>query len=128
MRFALGPLKVLLPDKSWLRACRRTHEFSDVYVERALEYRQRLSKSTADEAKKNEQRTLLYHMAQQTSILRDQIVQAMMAATETTASLISSVFHVLANDSDVLSTLRAELLAVGSAQPSFDELSRLKYL
>lgn len=39
MRFALGPLKVLLPSKGWLKACKRTHEFADVYVARALEYR-----------------------------------------------------------------------------------------
>jgi cytochrome P450 len=130
MRFALGPLKVLLPSKGWLNACKRTHKFADAYVDRALEYRNKLLTDETGEATA-EQRTLLYHMAQKTSdktILRDQIVQAMMAATETTPSLISTIVHVLANHPDVFAKLRAEILAIGSVELSFDQLSRLRYL
>ncbi|KAF1963892.1 cytochrome P450 [Bimuria novae-zelandiae CBS 107.79] len=130
MRFALGPLKFLFPSKGWLKACKRTHEFANVYVDRALEYRKEHLTDAMDEAPAKK-RTLLYHMAQQTSdktVLRDQIVQAMMAATETTASLISSVVHALSQNGDVFATLRAEILAIGSVELDFDSLSRLEYL
>jgi cytochrome P450 len=123
-------LKVLLPNRSWLKACKKTHDFADVYVDRALEYRHQLLTEATDKTEAK-QRTLLYHMAQRTSdktVLRDQIVQAMMAATETTASLISTVVHVLANRPDVFATLRAEILAMGSVELDFDQLNRLKYL
>jgi cytochrome P450 len=130
MRIALGPLKVLLPKAGWLKACAKTHAFADVYVDRALEYRKK-HVADGDEPATTKQRTLLYNMAQQTgdrTVLRNQIVQAMMAATETTASLVSTVIHVLANRSDVFAKLRIEVLAVGDEPLNFDCLARIKYL
>jgi cytochrome P450 len=129
MRIALGPLKVLLPKAGWLKACAKTHAFADVYVDRALEYRKKHVADGSDPAAK--QRTLLYNMAQQTgdrTVLRNQIVQAMMAATETTASLVSTVIHVLATHPDVFTKLRAEVLVVGDEPLNFDRLARIKYL
>ncbi|KAF2788808.1 cytochrome P450 [Melanomma pulvis-pyrius CBS 109.77] len=130
MRIALGPLKVLLPTGGWLKACAKTHKFADVYVDRALEYREKHLAAKVGEAPVK-QRTLLYNMAQQTgnrTVLRDQIVQAMMAATETTASLVSTVIHVLATHPPVFAKLRAEILAVGDESLDFDRLSSIKYL
>jgi cytochrome P450 len=130
MRIALGPLKVLLPKAGWLKACAITHKFADVYVDRALEYREKLEMTRGEKAT-TKQRTLLYNMAQQTGdklVLRNQIVQAMMAATETTASLISTTIHVLATRPDVFTKLRAEILAVGDEPLNFDRLARIKYL
>lgn len=130
MRIALGPLKVLLPKKGWLKACSKTHDFADVYVERALKYRREtLALQTPED--RNKQRTLLFNMAMQTDnrvVLRDQIIQAMMAASETTAALISTVFHVLSNHPSVFTKLRAEVLAVEHATLDFHKLGRMKYL
>ncbi|KAF2687594.1 cytochrome P450 [Lentithecium fluviatile CBS 122367] len=133
MRIALGPLKVLLPKGSWLKACKKVHKFADVYVDRALEYREKHKHefTTQDGEAPTKQRTLLYNMAQQTdnkTILRDQIIQAMMAATETTASLISTVIQMLATHPAVFANLRTEILALGTESLSFDRLTRIKYL
>lgn len=130
MRIALGPLKLLLPKGNWLKACAKTHRFADVYVNRALEYRAKYVETRNGEMPVK-QRTLLYNMAHQTdnkTILRNQIVQAMMAATETTASLISTVIHVLATHPHVFTKLRTEVLAVGDEPLDFDRLSRMRYL
>lgn len=131
MRIALGPLKVLLPKKGWLKACSKTHDFADVYVERALQYRKESLAAGQTPEDRNKQRTLLFNMAMQTDdrvVLRDQIMQAMMAASETTAALISTVFHVLSNHPSVFTKLRAEVLAGGHAALDFDKLGRMKYL
>jgi hypothetical protein len=41
MRIGLGPLRVFMPKGKWLKACKKTHDFADVYVDKALEYREK---------------------------------------------------------------------------------------
>ncbi|KAF2649655.1 cytochrome P450 [Lophiostoma macrostomum CBS 122681] len=129
MRFALGPLSFLMPTSGWLKACRKVHDFADIYVDRALEYRQK-QKGAGDHNTRT-QRTLLYNMALQTdnrTVLRDQIIQGMMASTDTTASLISMVVWNLARHADILSQLRAEIQSIGTRSLDFDRLGRMKLL
>jgi cytochrome P450 len=52
----------------------------------------------------------------------------MMAATETTASLISNIIRILATNPPVFAKLRAEVLAVGDEPLEFDRLGRIRYL
>jgi len=128
LRIALGPLSFLVPKGSWLKACRKTHDFANVYVERAVEYRERHSQN---EDELVEHRTLLYNMAQQIgdrTTLRNQIVQAMMAAQETTAALISNVLRILATNAPIFTELRKEVLALGDQALDFDRLSRMEFL
>ncbi|CAJ2513882.1 Uu.00g020010.m01.CDS01 [Anthostomella pinea] len=130
LRIALGPLNFLMPKGAWLKACGNVHEFAKVYVDRAIEYRNKIS-SVEDSQAKVHQRTLLFNMAQQTddrTILRNQTVQAMMASTETTASLISHVIRNLASNPDICAHVRAEVLALGDAPLDFDQLPRIKSL
>ncbi|KAL5117423.1 hypothetical protein ACEQ8H_004739 [Pleosporales sp. CAS-2024a] len=130
LRIALGPLSFLVPKGSWLKACRKTHQFADVYVKRALEFRDKRDTIENGEAKVNK-RTLLYNMAQQTgdkTILRNEIIQAMMAAQETTASLVSNVIRVLATHPSIFKELRSEVLAMGDEPLDFERLSRMKFL
>ncbi|KAI9149954.1 Cytochrome P450 monooxygenase lepH [Paramyrothecium foliicola] len=130
MRIALGPLNFLMPTTAWLKACYRVHKFADVYVDRAIAQRENHN-STAYGEGKNQKRTLLSHMVQQTdhkATLRNQVVQAMMAATETTASLVSHVIRNLASHPDVFTQVRAEVLALGDSPLDFDQLPRIKSL
>ncbi|KAI1092132.1 cytochrome P450 [Rostrohypoxylon terebratum] len=130
MRIALGPLSFLVPKGSWLKACDKVHKFADIYVDRAIEYRNKINsgEDTEDETKR---RTLLFTMAQATAdrtVLRSQIVQAMMAATETTASLISHVIRNLASHPTIADQVRAEILALSDKPLEFDQLPRIKSL
>jgi cytochrome P450 len=61
-------------------------------------------------------------------VLRNLIVQVMMASTETTASLVSNVICVLATHPSVFAELRAEVLAQGDETLDFNRLGRMKYL
>ncbi|KAI1266568.1 cytochrome P450 [Xylariaceae sp. FL1019] len=130
LRIALGPLSFLMPKGSWLKACDKVHQFADVYVDRAIEYHKKVN-SAENTQGKTDQRTLLFGMAQKTddrTILRNQIVQAMMASTETTASLISHAIRNLASNPVLYAHVRAEVLALGEAPLDFDQLPRIKSL
>ncbi|KAI0179936.1 cytochrome P450 [Hypoxylon sp. FL1284] len=130
LRIALGPLNFLMPKGSWLKACDKVHKFADLYVDRAIEYRNKIN-SVEDSQAKTNQRTLLFNMAQKTdnrTLLRNQTVQALMAATETTASLISQVIRNLASNPTICNHVRAEVLALGDAPLDFDQLPRIKSL
>jgi cytochrome P450 len=130
LRIALGPLNFLVPKGSWLKACAKVHQFADVYVERAVNQRDQDSGSKDAEGTK-ESRTLLHNMAQQTgdrTVLRNQTVQAMMAATETTASLVVHVIRNLAMHPDICTQVRSEVLGSDSDVLTFDRLQRNKSL
>lgn len=130
MRIALGPLSFMMPKGAWLKACSKVHQFANVYVDRAIAYREKLGDPT-DRQQTAKERTLLFNMAQQTAdrtVLRNQVIQAMMAATETTASLVVHVIRNLARHSDVFKQVRAEVLALGDTLLDFDRLSRLSAL
>ena len=51
-----------------------------------------------------------------------------MALQDTTASLLSNVFFLLARHSDVWRKLRAEVLSIGSSELHFEQLAKMKYL
>ncbi|KAI3339561.1 cytochrome P450 [Ustulina deusta] len=130
LRIALGPLNFLMPKGAWLKACDKVHKFANLYVDRAIKYRKKIS-SLEDSQDKTNQRTLLFNMARKTddrTILRNQTVQAMMASTETTASLISHVIRNLASNPTICAHVRAEVLALGDAPLDFDQLPRIKSL
>ncbi|KAI0897593.1 cytochrome P450 [Annulohypoxylon nitens] len=130
MRMALGPLGFLMPTGAWLKACDKVHKFADIYVDRAIEYRNNINSGEGNEDEKK-QRILLYNMAQATAdrtVLRSQIVQAMMAATETTASLISHTIRNLASHPNIANQVRDEVLAISDKPLDFDQLPRIKSL
>ena len=136
-RIALGPLKFLFRDSKWPRSCEITHRFADYYVDKALQWRQErmhLEKmqSTGGELKDHRQQHILLHgMAEQTedrTELRNQILQALMAARETTSVLISNVFFLLSRRPIVWQRLRREVLLLEDHQITLDTLQNMKYL
>lgn len=130
IRIALGPLNFLMPKGAWLKACAKVHKFADVYVDRAIEYRNKID-SLEHSQGETKRRTLLFNMARATAdrtVLRNQAVQAMMAATETTASLVSHVIRNLASSPRIAAQVRAEVLAAGDKPLDFDQLPQLKSL
>lgn len=139
-RIALGPFKFLYQNSKWREACKITHAFADKYVQKALEYRQSVMSDSSIHDKNNDDdisrfgsrsKPLLYHLALQTSpplTLRNEILQALMAAQGTTAALLSNVFFLLARHPAVYQKLRQEVLALGNEEPDFDRLLHMKYL
>ncbi|KAL8864194.1 MAG: hypothetical protein Q9198_010029 [Flavoplaca austrocitrina] len=111
-QIALGPFKFLYQIAKWRQACKTTHGFANKYVQKALKYRQSVMSNALpggndnqDESKSGtHNQPLLYHLALQTSnplTLRNEILQAFMAAQGTTAAFLSNVFFLLARHPSV---------------------------
>ena len=137
IRIALGPFKFLYPymDSKWLESCAVTHKFADKFVQKALEYRSRRVIRTPglkpEEMTRRKSLVLLHALAEQTEDpieLRNEILQALMAAQETTAALISNVFFLLSRHPLVWQELRNEVIDLGKAEPSVDCLQDMTYL
>lgn len=80
-----------------------------------------------------EEGTLLDHMIQETrdpEILRNQVLNILLAARDTTQSTLTSAVYVLARQPETLKRLRAEVLdTVGKdANPTYDDVREMKYL
>ncbi len=136
-RIALGPLRFLFRDSKWPTACEETHRFADYYVDKALQWRQERTQllnihATGRELKDHRQQHILLHgMAEQTedrTELRNQILQALMAAQETTSVLISNVFFLLSRHPTVWQRLRQEALLLEDHEITVDNLQNMKYL
>jgi len=137
IQIALGPFKFLYRyiDKNWLGSCRVTHRFAEKYVQKALRYRQTIAEEGSQLRKKAEGTrkpyVLLFGMAEQTDDpieLRNEILQALMAAQETTAALISNVFFLLSRNEPIWQRLRKDVLALGHADLDPESLQGMDYL
>ncbi|KAI9658188.1 MAG: hypothetical protein M1831_004035 [Alyxoria varia] len=138
MQIALGPLKKLYRDPKWLESCHISQKFAQRYVDKAISYRQSLlgrgqSEPPGDRNQEASQQrhTLLRGMAELTDNrveLRNQVLQALMAAQETTAALISNVFFLLARHPPVWQKLRLEVMSIGDRTLDTTVLQDLAYL
>ncbi|KAF4634825.1 hypothetical protein G7Y89_g3274 [Cudoniella acicularis] len=129
MRIALGPLNFLLSKKKWLRACATSHRFADHYVQKALKYREQFLAGKTDWGN-SKASILLYNMAEQTGdpiYLRNQILQALMAAQETTANLLGNIFFLISRHPAVFQKLRAQVLST-AGDLDYNKLMGMKYL
>ncbi|KAL8722838.1 MAG: hypothetical protein Q9225_000725 [Loekoesia sp. 1 TL-2023] len=133
-RIALGPFKVFWQSSKWRESCLKTHQFAEKYVQKAIKYRRKLDSKTGTQVPNEavgDYQNLLYSMAQQTEDrmqLRNEILQALMAAQETTAVLISNVFFLLSRHPLVWNELRQEALSLDDDQLEMDVLLNMKYL
>ena len=123
IRIVLGPFRFLYPylDSGWLKSCRVTHQFADKYVAKALEDRH-LSNTRPY--------TLLSGMVSRTDdklTLRNEILQALMAAKETTAALMSNVLFLLSDHPSVWHRLRDEVSSVQDLQVDGKSFQNMHY-
>jgi len=137
IQIALGPFRFLYRyiDSKWLGSCKITHRFAEKYVQKALRYRQIFAEEGSQLRKKAEGTrkpyVLLFGMTEQTDDpieLRNEILQALMAAQETTAALISNVFFLLSRNEPIWQRLRKEVVALGLADLDQETLQGMDYL
>lgn len=137
IQIALGPFKFLYRymDSKWLGSCKITHQFAEKYVHKALKHRQTIEREVSQPKMEAEGTrkpyVLLFGMAEQTGDsmeLRNEILQALMAAQETTAPLISNVFFLLSRHESIWQRLRKEVIALGYADLDQESLQGMNYL
>lgn len=149
IRIVLGRLRVLLPQREWKFSCRITHRYLDHYINKAVllhNHQQdesppkvkaehsKTSSSAANEdiGAKQRPRSLLQGLMEQTDDkieIRNQIIQAMMAAQDTTSVLLSNTIFLLSRHPDVWTRLRNEILSPDATIPlTLSVLNSLSFL
>jgi len=131
----LGPMAKFYRNKEFEKACAFVHDFVDNYVRQAMSDRKseaELEKTPSENGKSEKERyVFLAELAKSTSNpkqLRDEVLNVLLAGRDTTASLLSNTFHVLARRPDIWQRLMAEVDALGGEPPSYETLRGMKYL
>ncbi|KAI4244140.1 MAG: hypothetical protein L6R40_003124 [Gallowayella cf. fulva] len=130
---ALGPLAFATHTPSFNKDRDTVHEFIDHFVRGALDMQSHIESSTSqgseDESKKQE--SFLARLAQQVKdpiCLRGELLNVMIAGRDTTASLLSNLWFVLANRPDIWTKLQEEIGFLGGQAPTLEQLKNLTYL
>lgn len=133
MRMGFLQLYFLLNTPEFRKSNKIVHGFADYYVNKALN-------ATDEEIEKGSQGgyVFLYELVKQTrnpKVLRDQCLNILVAARDTTAGLLSFVFFELARNPAIFNKLRSEIVdAFGEGESAdlskmtFESLKRLEYL
>lgn len=125
----MGPLLFFHRDNKFSKATKDTRQYVRQFVQKAAEYR---NLHQSGQTKEIDQRyVFLYELSKQTQdekILTDQLLNVLLAGRDTTASLLSITFLVMARRPDVWNKLRAEVLKLEGRKPSFEDLKSMTYL
>ncbi|CAG8983049.1 hypothetical protein HYALB_00006077 [Hymenoscyphus albidus] len=132
-RVRFGRLKFLYRDPLWFESIRNVHTFVEKHIDKAIEESEQseMSNASEDATGPNHRYILLNEMAKQIKDkleLRSQIIAVFMPSRDTSGTLVSNIFHVLARNPVIWSKLREEVLSVGDQPLTFELLKSIKYL
>lgn len=133
-RMRLGPFMRFHRDKKADDSIRVCKLMVDQFVEEAISFRQQddVEKVQNPNSEKKHKYVFLHGLARQTSDrvrLRDELMNILLAGRDTTASLLSNMFCMLARHPRVWAKLRQEIVdTLDGRLPSYEELRNLKYL
>jgi cytochrome P450 len=128
-RFLCGPFgKIPWQPKIEKDAIATCRTFIESFADDAIRYRQDLDAGRADEKKRY---NFLNELAKETKDrikLRDEVMNVLTAGRDTTASMLSNLFHHLAKRPEIWARLRAEVATLDGALPTFEQLKNMTYL
>ncbi|KAK7978423.1 cytochrome P450 [Apiospora saccharicola] len=111
------------------------HAYVDRFVDEAVRQREALDlekgSSTATTTTDGEKYVFLRELAKVTKdrkVIRDELLNILLAGRDTTASLLSNFFFVLAKRPDVWAKLKAEVAGLEGRAPTYETLKGLKYV
>ena len=126
-------LRSLFVTSEFDQACRTVHDFVDKIVDRALakETSGYKDEKILPSANDSQRYLFLAEMLKSTKDpkqLRAELLNILIAGRDTTASLLSHLFHLLARRPDILKRLYAEVDKLDGRLPNYDNLKSMKYL
>lgn len=124
-RILLHRVWFLVPQRRYLRACRVAHQYLDYYIDRALNTKQKGTASTDGPLTNAKSMSLLAGLSlakEDRGVIRNQILQGMMASQETTSALLGNACFLLARHPKYWQQLR---LASQGVEHDFDSLLNL---
>lgn len=115
------------PRRQFHKDTRYVHDFVDRYVARRLE-----SRKVQDTQEATDGRYIFLHElvkeTQDPLQIRSELLNVLLAGRDTTASLLSNVWFMLAKRPDVWVKLRAEVEQLGDGLPKYEQLKKMRYL
>ena len=121
-RMRMGPLSRFQYNTAASQAKRRVFEYVDKYIDESLSRNQ-------NSGNYGNVLTELADAISDPKLLRDQVLHILLASRDTTASLLSNLFFMLARRPDLYRKLRQEVVdTLGNEQPAFDQLKDMTYL
>lgn len=104
------------------------NEFADKFVRKGLELRKNMDVEKAGDEGRY---IFLHELVKQTSDpvqIRSELLNILLAGRDTTASLLSDVWFILARRPDIWQKLRAEVDALDGEPPTYQQIKDMKYL
>ncbi|KAH2919589.1 hypothetical protein KXW25_004899 [Aspergillus fumigatus] len=135
-RIRLGPLAAFYRDRKVERCNRVCHALVEQFVDKALEVRAqggRVDEKTLEDGdgEKKPRYVFLHGLAQQTGDrrrIRDEVMNVLLAGRDTTASLLSNLFFMLAKHPRIWARLRDEVAPLNGRPPTYEQLRNLTYV
>ncbi|KAF8340618.1 uncharacterized protein EI90DRAFT_2906526 [Cantharellus anzutake] len=129
-RFRVGPLWPLF---EWFKDSTQEHnEAIDAWIAPLITQALENKKMRAGKGLTLEEGSLTDHLAESTTdvkLIRDELMNILLAARDTTASLLTFMCYFLAIYPEVLKKLREEILtSLPKESPSYEDMRNLKYL
>ncbi|KAI2627576.1 putative cytochrome P450 alkane hydroxylase [Hypoxylon sp. NC1633] len=136
LRLRLGNLMFAHRDKKFRDSCDTVHAYADKFVAQALEYRRSQAmlpeeKRDQDSEGARQKYVFLNELAKDTDdpiMLRDQIVNMLLAARDTTAGLLAFAFFMLARRPEIWAKLRADVLEHYCEPLTYEAIMDMTYL
>ena len=130
-REMLGPFYYLLPNTEAKKALKYAHAAVDGWVKQAMEHK--ASTDLDGKAKSSGKRyvfinELARHKEVDAIRVRDEALNILLAGKDTTASLLSGLWFVLAREPEVYKKLQAEVAELDGERPSYESLRNMKYI
>lgn len=132
-RATLGPLNIFYRDQKADNCNRICREFAQQFAEDAV----RAAESEKEDKKKGQPGTkrqkyifsheLAWRISDKRRIL-DELMNVLLAGRDTTASLLSNLFFMLAKNPAIWNRLRREVAGLQGRVPTYEELRDLKYV
>ncbi|KAH8691445.1 cytochrome protein [Talaromyces proteolyticus] len=131
IRVQMGPLMVFHKNSAFSKATIDARRFVDQFVQKAIDYRNACGDKKNASNSLDQQYVFLYELSKETvnkTVLTDQLLNILLAGRDTTASLLSITFFILARRPDIWAKLRENVLGLEAERPSFEDLKSMTYL
>ncbi|XP_014554309.1 hypothetical protein COCVIDRAFT_39745 [Bipolaris victoriae FI3] len=132
LQFRMGPIRKLRRrNPEVAEAHRICRAYVDQFVESAMQMRKHATESDTKPSTEYDRNFFLRELAKSTDDkekIRDEILNILIAGRDTVASLLSSLFFVLARRPDIWNKVKNELAQLKGELPTYDQLRDLKYI
>lgn len=122
--------RLFMHDPHWEHDRKFVHDFVDSFVLKGLAKREQLL-SEKSKGQAPDRYVFIDELVRQTSDpieIRSELLNILLAGRDTTASLLSNTWFMLARRPNIVARLRIEVDALRGERPTFDQIKEMKYL